>query len=433
MALSLKVSGVKCNANCEYCYQKKLRNKGKVRELDVDSVIDQVEREKDTFNSPPFLHGGEPLTIPKYKLDRILKYLYNEFDRTSIQTHGYLINDEHIEMFKKYNTSVGVSLDGKGEMNSLRGVAGKPGSEVTEQVMYNVKKLKDNDINVSILAVLHKKNALPEQREDLKDWILELDEIGINSGRLNLAVSQGQAEHVVLTEEEAVDIWGDLFDFTIKENSGMNWKPFRDIIDNLLGTKQGTCVFNDCMYYHADTESVILPDGTRANCLKTSMEHGHVYPRMEEMTGVSNDEKKYGGVRYKILNQIPYENGGCKGCKYWNNCLGGCPAAAIEGDWRNRNKYCKAYYKLFEKGEELLRGVFPRVTLSCDEEANLRSIKASSMEVNSLERLNKNKKRCGSTYKDSSREKKQCEIKKSPRGGENEHIDGNIRHLDSDA
>ena len=41
--------------------------------------------------------------------------------------------------------------------------------------------------------------------------------------------------------------------------------------------------------------------------------------------------------------------GGCKDCEFFDNCHGGCPSQAINGDWRNRTELCDLYYDLFSK------------------------------------------------------------------------------------
>jgi|GEM_PF-1084796 len=419
MSLSLKVAGRRCNAGCEYCYQQVARNELPARETNVKEILETMEKQLETFYSVPYLHGGECLLIGHEKIERILKRIHQEFGRTSIQTNGVFIDDRYIEMFKKYKTSVGVSIDGPPPLNRARKVPERDVDEFTKEVMDKLKRMREMGIQVSVLSVLTTYNGLPEQRDTLKDWIKWLDSIGIVSGRINLAVSNGQCDDIELTPAQAKEVWVDLFEYTVLENVGWRWKPYRDIPNNLLGQAQGTCVFSTCMYYHAHTEAVVLPDGKSANCTKTGMAQSETYPRNPEIRNTMVKDGKYGGIRYNILPQIPQKHGGCKGCKFWHNCLGGCCASAINSDWRNRTKFCQAYYGLFERAETALRGLMPGITLSCDSDIERKRITASSMQEDPFE-----------SYKQEIKNRRCNPVRPYDKKTER-HDDGNIRHLDS--
>ena len=63
------------------------------------------------------LHGGEPLLMPKARLDRICHEIRSNLDPVvdvsmTIQTNGMLIDLDWIEIFNKHRVQVGVSLDG---------------------------------------------------------------------------------------------------------------------------------------------------------------------------------------------------------------------------------------------------------------------------------------------------------------------------------
>lgn len=374
MSLSVKITNNRCEAHCVYCYEHALRNAGPSasdRPFRMEAVMAQIQREYEEqrgqtggFPGDIYLHGGEALTAGHEVVEAIMRKAYELTGHTNIQTYGYLIDDRYIRIFKRYNASVGISVDGPWPLNRARVVPGRDTREITETVMRNIVRLRAEGIQVSVIVVLHKLNALPEPRKALKDWILWLKELGVASGRLNLMHSDyhryGKA--LELTEEEAEDAWRDLFRFTVIENDGLYWQPFRDAIDSLLGLAQGTCVFGACPYYHAAAEPVILSDGHTANCLKTA-KTGHMYPRYEQRPA---DVRGFGGVRYEVLPLVPQDAGGCQGCRYWRNCTGGCPSEGIGGDWRHKTRFCRAYYGLFEEAEKYLRRILPNVRLTTD-------------------------------------------------------------------
>jgi len=76
------------------------------KEYDLDKMISALEKEGDYFA----LFGGEPLLTDIKTIEELWKFGFQKYGRNGIQTNGTLITDEHIELFKKYNVSVGVSF-----------------------------------------------------------------------------------------------------------------------------------------------------------------------------------------------------------------------------------------------------------------------------------------------------------------------------------
>src|ERR1035441_5466691 len=122
MVTEVRPFGVRCNMRCHYCYQNSVREAGEsVPAYSLDLIKSGVER----LGKPFALFGGEPLLMPFADLEDLLAWGFEKFGRNSIQTNATLIGDRHIEVFKRYNVSVGISIDGPGELNGLRS-AGAP-------------------------------------------------------------------------------------------------------------------------------------------------------------------------------------------------------------------------------------------------------------------------------------------------------------------
>lgn len=425
MSLSLKVTGVNCEADCAYCYQDALRKANRDWEFDLRKLTGQLEKEYSSGRfkgSVPFLHGGEALDKDLETLDKILSKVYQLAKRTSVQTYCRTLTEEHIAMFKRYNTSVGISIDGPWPLNELRKVPGKDGKKMTETVMKNIRRLKDAGISVSIICVLHKKNATGKRLERLKDWLKELKSIGITGGRLNPMISAYYGKEHELTRVEAANAWRSLARFVLTELPGTNWKPITDAVESLIGKSQGTCIFGQCMYYMAHAEPVILPNGETANCLKSGSVNGDVYPRTEQ----KSFSKEFGQIRYQILPQIEQADGGCKGCEYWVNCQAGCPAAGIDNDWRNKTRFCLAYKALYGEVSTLIKSLFPAITLTSDVVGRYKPEELvngiHSLKFDPFASLREGRRGCGPQPE-----------KRPGKQQEGEHTDGGIRHLDSDA
>ncbi len=337
-----------CNIRCSYCYEHPYRENHETNlQYNLELILKKIEElygKPENGQSVPCLHGGEILCLPKDHVEALLKKVYELAGRTSIQTNATRIDNDLIEMFKKYKTNVGVSWDGPGDLSSFR-----PG---TEKVGEMIKRLVNEKVSVSNIMVVSKANAgTKEKQEKLKEWLFELKEMGVE-GRMNPCANSGEFE---LDMEELKKFYLDLSDFAIK-NGLTWWSPFSDII-NGLKQKGRVCSFSSCDIFNTSSATVIMGDGTVSSCMRTNGENV-----------LWKDDKVY-DTRDEILRQVPQEHGGCKDCKYFIACRGGCPTAAIDDDWRNRTYLCPLWKALFEHYEKIFNHlnvpILDKVASSC--------------------------------------------------------------------
>lgn len=363
---------IKCNMSCKYCYEGVARQEnadaGKQDGYNVDKIIKFVEEhERNMGGVAPNLHGGEPLLLPKASNEKLLRYFFSKFGETSIQTNGLLIDDEYIEMFRKFKTQVGVSIDGPGELNLGRWMGNEEKTlKAADKIMANMKRLKDADVEVAIIAVVSKKNATADKLPILKKWLLDLKEMGITAGRLNMIQVdfEDQKNEFELSTEEERHFYSEMSKF-LREN-GLRYAPFTDVLNGLLGYGHKTCVTTGCDPYHTEGEQPIYGDGTQGNCLRTAKD-GVVYLAEFNLKG----DKRVSNERYSILRQIPMDEGGCGGCRFWNICTAHCPADGEDGDWRNKTRHCASYKTLYEETEKHLKQTMPRIKLISDMTAEM--------------------------------------------------------------
>ena len=287
---------LRCNLQCKYCYEKDTRRQVDIG-VDVDAVIKAAGEVYETEGSGDSfcLHGGEPTLLPKTEFEKILKFSFDKSGRSSIQTNGTLINDDHIRMFKQYKTGVGVSIDGRWPLNELRWAGSeKKTKETTEKTISNIYQLIESGLTPGLIVVLSKANATKERLPLLKDFLQEMFNAGINSLRLNLVISNEWG----LSSEEAKEAYLELCQYTL-ENTKRMYQPFRDMVDNLLGLGMGTCVFTKCDFYHTHAGKAIIGDGSRTCCLKTA---GNDRPFLWS--------NQYSDIRYQVLQSISRNEGG---------------------------------------------------------------------------------------------------------------------------
>ncbi|MCD6240384.1 radical SAM protein [Candidatus Bathyarchaeota archaeon] len=343
-----------CNLRCAYCFSRTFTHKPqKLPEIRFDKVEESLKKLLNgRRNLDVCVHGGEPLALPKLVLERLFKMVYEINGRCSIQTNLYNLDEDHIEMFKKYKVSIGASIDGPRELNVLRGFPDEPEKQKTylKKVYENLDKLVAEKINVSIIAVLHKVNAgTREAREKMKKWFVELADKGIRYGRTNPLFDPFESPQIVkwrLSQEELAEAFVDFFRFFL-EHPHMHWSPYRDVVDVMLGLSTSLCIFGECDIFSSNAAIAIYPDGTLGTCDRY---YGFGLIRR-------NDPPLK--VRYEVLPLTE-----CKNCKYWKICRGACPAEALHMDWRRKSYFCHAYYRLFQEAEKYLKALMPNVVLA---------------------------------------------------------------------
>jgi len=324
-----------CNQHCKYCYENQYRDVHTIKmDHDMSRVLAAIETQYSIQKTDIVLHGGEPLCLPKHDVETILRKSFELTGHSGIQTNGTLIDDDHIELFKKYKTHVGVSHDGPGNLSAYR-LSSKEANRVYQLML----DMKLRGVDVSVISVVSKANAGTYKRQiSYERWLEELDKAGIG-GRINPCYSEPKYD---LNEETLAMVY--LSFAKLFTGSGMAWHPFTDMFQRVLG-KPAVCVFMGCDPFHTDSATVILGDGSVTNCMRTNT--GDILLR---------DVRKM-SIRDEILQEVPQENKGCRGCEYWYACHGGCPMSAIGNDWRNRTVHCLMYKALFEYYTNIMKSL----------------------------------------------------------------------------
>jgi uncharacterized protein len=306
----------------------------------------------ENLNSNFTVFGGEPLLAPIEHLEEVWLFGFERFGRNGIQTNGVLINDAHIALFQKYNVEIGISVDGPGELNSMRSTLAE-----TEATLGAIKKLCDLGIPTSLIVTMTRQNMrFPE----LTDWLDTLLSWGIRHLNFHILEIECGMESLLLSEEENITAFLELYKWSRARN--VPSQPFYDIYQLLTQEKPNvSCVWNHCDPATTAAVQGISPDGVMSNCGRTNK---------DGIDWVKAD--KPGFERYLLLHQTPQDVGGCKGCTFFVFCKGQCPGTAIDGDWRNRTTDCKLWYTLFQKIEADIaaEGKLP-ISANCEVKARI--------------------------------------------------------------
>lgn len=378
-----------CNLGCTYCYEEPDRKHSQAEidaEYDIEKIIDRLEQFHDKYPDTeiPSLHGGEPLLMRNEHLERLFEWTYERYDLEErgeyqkIQTNATLIQDHHIEMFEKYRVAVGVSCDGPADLNRKRLARSEIDGEMrdttdtmTQRTVDAIERLMDADTHVAIIVVLTDANAGTDERfEQLLDWMDELTRNDV-FGHFNPAIPYEDVQQDdSLSVERLKEVYLRAWEW-VNEEPYRRWDPMTRYKDNLLGNQLGACINSKCDVFNAGAAKKIKGDGSTTGCGKTWAAVGD---GGDFLQGDSTDsEYDVTEERYDMLKQVPGpytegadDQGGCKGCKFWNVCQGGCPSSGLEYDYRNRTRWCEAKYALYEQIEKDMRSMFGGIRLVTD-------------------------------------------------------------------
>ncbi|MFC3957440.1 radical SAM protein [Halovivax cerinus] len=376
-----------CNLGCSYCYEEPDRQHSQAdidAEYDIEEIMARLRQFEAKYDEVPGMHGGEPLLVRDEHLERIFSWIYETYDleetgrHTHIQTNGTLLTEEHVEMFERYRVSVGISCDGPADLNDNRLARSEMDGELrdvtermTERTLDAIDTLKESDVGVGVIVVLTKQNAGTDERLDrLLEWMDDLTRHDVG-GHYNPAIPyEDVQEDESLSPERLKEVYLRTWEW-MKAEPYRHWGPMGDYQDNLLGNKLSNCVNNTCDVFNAGAAKIATGDGATTGCGKTwaAAGDGNAFLQGDSTGNEYNDTEE----RYEMLKQVPGphtddedDHGGCKGCRYWNVCQGGCPSAGIEYDYRNRTRWCAAKYALYERIEDDMRSMFPGLRLVTD-------------------------------------------------------------------
>lgn len=345
MTVELRPYGVACNIACCYCYQNPQRQTQEIDKLyDIEMMKVAVEKEGEPF----ILFGGEPLLMPERDLEELWSWGLQRFGSNGIQTNGTLINENHVRMFRKYQVSVGISIDGPGELNDARWAGTLPATRnATEQTQRAIGRLCREGVRTSIIVTLHRLNATSARLPTMNLWLHHLDELGIADVRLHILESESRTirNRFGLSNEENIRAFLNFAELE-KDLGKLRFDVFRDIRRLLLGKDRSiTCVWSGCDPYTTLSVRGVEGMGQRSNCGRVNKE------------GINfSKASRVGFERYLALYRTPQEDGGCEGCRFFLMCKGQCPGTAIDGDWRNKTEHCEVWKALFQHFEEELLG-----------------------------------------------------------------------------
>jgi len=320
-----------CNINCQYCYLPERLN---TRRMSID-VIRRVASElfSSALVEEPFIflwHLGEPLSVPPSfyeeafaEIERINQaYQRNYFH--SFQTNATLLNMQWIDLIKRYQIELGVSVDGPAFIHDRQRVR-RNGKGTHTDVLKGINLLRANKVPFGSIAVLT--NFSLDYPDEFFEFFLAND---IRSVGFNIDEIEGVHTSTSFTENQAVTRYKRFLSRLLELTEQHQHKiKFREVWTNLRSITTGT----DEPYNTTNKPLKILNIDAR----------GNISTFCPELVAASS--QKYGdfvmgnilkdGLTDLVANPVfqlvhqEIEEGLalCKQtCPYWSYCGGGSPS-----------------------------------------------------------------------------------------------------------
>ena len=325
----IKPSSSLCNMNCKYCFYEDIsnirdtKNYGFMQENTMKNIIDKsfnaITKNGDIHFA---FQGGEPTLIG-------LEYFYSFINYTkrkntkninisySIQTNGYLINDEWTELFVNNNFLVGLSFDLLEKIHDkLRIKNNLP----TYNIVLNTKEILDRyNVQYNILTVLSKelshypKEVYNEIKNKNIEYIQFIPCIGELENNIDII------EEYSIKPHEFAYFYNSIFKMWEKDILNGHYLSisfFDNISELLAGYPPTTCGIDGICHNHLVIES-----------------NGNIYPcdfycidkyysgniNTDDLIDVINNQN-----RINFTNDLKKINTKCTSCQFYRLCNSGC-------------------------------------------------------------------------------------------------------------
>lgn len=341
-----------CNLSCKYCY---LSSESKVFSFfDVDFIIGVIDQIFDYCNTHHrqsltlIWHGGEPLLwgIENYK--KVFSHIednYKEYPyRNLLQTNLTLIDQDFIELFKRFNVRIGFSLDGPKELHNMQRVM-RDGKGSFDRVFEKIQLCRDNSISIGCIVVAT--SAHLGRIKELYDFM--------NSNKLSFKVNplffSGEAkknkESLGISVMQYADLCIELFDTMLDDpNCMISNSNFVEIASSMISGRVAGCLLGEnCQgsFMAIAPNGSVFPCGRFCDKEYERFAYGNLHESsFASIVKVINKSEIY--HRFDFINKS-----NCRSCEFFSICHGGClhDGYLNSKDFKHKTFLCPAYKIIF--------------------------------------------------------------------------------------
>ena len=322
-----------CNFSCEYC--RYAYNDALTSIADYEDVLLYIEKviEYNLSQGEEFIHvifhGGEPLLYGKKNFRNLVDWQKSRGFKfiNSIQTNGFLLDDEWCDIFNEGCFDVGISIDGPQTVN---GHIMKE-RRVDNLILEKIKLLDNNNCRHGILSVITDKH---QSAKDYYDFLVSND---IHSVGLCYCY---QNCHNAVSNNVLSKFLCELFDLYFYGRYKLSIREFDCAIQRMLKGKTTSCHCNErnsCGKYLS-----ILPNGDVRFCDSYDLSSS-VYGNLKSNS--VSDIVLSNLYQNEVLKSQIIKNEICNHCEVFDICGSGCYRNDIDN---KSNYFCETYKSVYE-------------------------------------------------------------------------------------
>lgn len=199
----------RCNQECIHCY---VDPRKEMKELFVNQYENFVQKLIKLGLESLHVFGGEPFLYEK--LDDLLIFLGESSINTSIVTNGTILRKEILDLIKKYNIFLGITVHGTKVTHEKI----SNNTNNYEKVIEFVRNAVSREINFGIMTCVNKENM-----QNYFDMVKNFSEYGAKNFFLIYfsPIGRGKTEDLSLSNEQWLEFIRKVSDFRM--NSGLNF------------------------------------------------------------------------------------------------------------------------------------------------------------------------------------------------------------------
>lgn len=334
ISIILKVTDY-CNLKCSFCRYTLQTNKNPMQ-MDIElakkciykAAIHNISQKVNYLHI--IFHGGEPLLwgkenfidVFRFEDEFVIKYPNFKF-YNSIQTNATMLDYEYIELFKKYNVSIGVSVDGPESINFHK---------ASIDIANKIALLNEMGANYGILSVIT--NSHKDKAKDYYEFV-KLNKIkSVGLCYCFDPIGEGSVSNDVLSS-----FLIELFELYFYGEYKFRIREFDCVIKNCLGRETHNCNFQcreNCGKFFS-----VFPNGYVYFC--------DAYEYKGDVLG-SIKEKSFSDIlsseKLKEILQVLERNymNNCRNCTILDLCGGAC----FRNDMQDgKNYFCQTYFEVY--------------------------------------------------------------------------------------
>lgn len=350
--LLIKPASSSCNLRCRYCFyydvadNREVKNYGIMNDDTLENMVKKVFDDVE-YSANFAFQGGEPTMAGIEFFEKFHKFVekYNTkkiIVNFSLQTNGTLLNKKWLELFKKHNYLIGLSLDGNKEMHDTFRIDAK-GEGTFSRVLKAAKMMKKADVEFNILCVVNKLiaqngklvyNFFRNNGFRYYQFIPCLDSLSCSEEKDYTLTAEDYGKFL----DETFNLWYE----DMMSGKRISVRHFDNYTKILLGEEPEACD----MVGHCNMNAVLESDGSMYPCdfyVLDEFKVGNINESSFEELFKSEAEMRFLRTSLAVDEK-------CKVCRYFKICRGGCrrhKELTAEGNYENR--FCESYKYFFER------------------------------------------------------------------------------------